>query len=227
MAETNRLLASYGRKRGRRLRTTKQTLFDTLLNELCISLPDGKLMPQLLFPTQKKFWLEIGFGGGEHLAHQAALNPDVGIIGCEPYVNGIAGLLKHIDDNKVNNVRIWTEDARLLMAKLPDDSIERAFVLYPDPWPKARHHKRRLIQKPFLDELARILKPGSQFRLATDDVDYCTWMLEHVIPHPAFSWNAKTCDDWLNPPPDWLSTRYEQKAFAAGRVATYLNFTRI
>ena len=219
MVETPRLLASYGRRRGRRLRTTKQSLFDTLLPRLGVE--DWiKALPDPL-------WLEIGFGGGEHLAHQASLNPNVSIIGCEPYVNGIAGLLKHIDDHKLDTIRIWQEDARLLIAQFPDASTERVFILYPDPWPKMRHHKRRLVSTPLLDSLARIMKPGAQLRLATDDVDYCTWMLEHVVPHPQFSWLAEDCDDWLIPPQDWLSTRYEQKALAARRVPTYLDFKRI
>ncbi len=173
-----------------------------------------------LFPL--KNWLEIGFGGGEHLAHQAALHPEIGIIGCEPYINGIAGLLKHIDDHKLHNIRIYSEDARLLMERLPDASLERVFILYPDPWPKARHHKRRLISTEFLNALARVMKPGAELRLATDHADYCAWMLEHLLSHSAFEWTAKICDDWLNPPPDWISTRYEQKALA-GRP-TYLDF---
>ena len=217
--EPKRLLASYGRRRGRRLRTTKQGLFDELLPKLAVD----DWMKALPTPL----WLEIGFGGGEHLAHQATLNPNVSIIGCEPYINGIAGLLKHITDHKVNNVRIWQQDARLIIDALPDASVERVFILYPDPWPKSRHHKRRLVSTPTLDRLARIMKPGALLRLATDDYDYCTWMLEHMLTHSQFSWNAKSCDDWLKPPADWLSTRYEQKALAAGRVPTYLNFTRI
>lgn len=211
------LLASYGRRRGRRLRTNKRTLFDTLLPTLAPDLTK--------FPTP--LWLEIGFGGGEHLAHQAALHPSVHIIGCEPYVNGIAGLLGHIDEQKLSNIRIWQEDARLLIEKLPDASVERIFILYADPWPKIRHHKRRLVSTELLGSLARIMKPGSELRLATDDVDYCTWMLERLTIHPQFTWMAKHCDDWLKPPADWLSTRYEQKALTAGRVPIYLNFKRI
>jgi tRNA (guanine-N7-)-methyltransferase len=227
-SNSKRLLASYGRKRGRRLRTTKQDLFDQLLPNLDLELPENEmLLPKSVFPKAKSLWLEIGFGGGEHLAHQATNNPDVGIIGCEPYVNGIAGLLKHIDDHKIHNVRIWQEDARLVIDKLPDASVERVYILYPDPWPKTRHHKRRLVSTELLNSLSRIMRPGAQLRLATDDVDYCTWMLEHLTPHPQFTWNAKSCDDWLNPPAGWISTRYEQKALAAGRVPTYLNFTRI
>lgn len=224
-AESKRLLASFGRRRGRRLRPTKQGLFDTLLPKLTLALPEsGTLDVRALFPRQKDYWLEIGFGGGEHLAHQAGLNPGVGIIGCEPYINGIADLLKHIDSHKLDNIAVFTEDARLLMAKLPDASLSRVFILYPDPWPKARHHKRRLVSRELLDELARIMKPGAVLRLATDHADYCTWMLERLLPYPEFSWTAKDCDDWLKPWSDWIPTRYEQKALAG--MPTYLTFTR-
>lgn len=214
------VIRSYGRRRGRRLRTTKQSLIDDLLPQVQITLP---------FSLDKKFnehWLEIGFGGGEHLAHQAMQNPDVGFIGCEPYVNGIAGLLKHIHDNKVKNIRVFTDDVRTLLEQVPDGSLARVFILYPDPWPKARHHKRRLISTEFLDTLARVMKPGATLRLATDWEDYATWMLERLLVHPAFSWTAKTAEDWLKPWADWLSTKYEQKALAEGRVPTYLTFIR-
>jgi len=178
--------------------------------------------PQCLMPNP--LWLEIGFGGGEHLAHQAALNPGVGIIGCEPYINGIGDLLKAIEAQKLSNIRIHGDDARPLIERLPDASIERVFILYPDPWPKARHHKRRLVSTELLNQLARVMKPGAILRLATDHSDYCTWMLERLLPHPSFTWTAKDCDDWLKPWSDWIPTRYEQKALA-GRP-TYLTFVR-
>lgn len=254
----DRLLASFGRRRGRRLRTGKQALIDTLLPEVSVELPGANILDlQKLFifssplegedqggggvqkaeshrttphpnlPPQggKEYWLEIGFGGGEHLAHQAGLHPDIGIIGCEPYIPGIAGLLSYISEHKVGNVRVYTDDARHLMERLPDACLSRVFILYPDPWPKARHHKRRLVSKPTLDALSRVMKPGSLLRLATDDADYATWMLEQLLPHPDFTWTAKGCDDWLKPPADWISTRYEQKALA-GRP-TYLEFKRL
>lgn len=161
------------------------------------------------------------------MAHQATLYPHAGIIGCEPYINGIAGLLAHIAANDTQNIRIFTEDARLLISKLPDASISKVFILYPDPWPKARHKKRRLVSTPTLSALARIMKSGAQLRLATDDDDYCTWMLERLLPHPEFIWNATSAADWLTPPPDWIRTRYEQKkAVNRGITPSYLNFTR-
>lgn len=220
-----RLLASFGRRRGRRLRPTKQGLFDTLLPKLTLALPEsGTLDLHALFPKQTEYWLEIGFGGGEHLAHQASLSPQAGIIGCEPYINGIADLLKHINDHQIPNISIFQDDARLLMDTLPDASLSRVFILYPDPWPKIRHHKRRLVSTELLNTLARIMQSGAQLRLATDHSDYCTWMLERLLTHPAFTWTAKDCNDWLSPWSDWISTRYEQKALA-GRP-TYLTFTR-
>jgi tRNA (guanine-N7-)-methyltransferase len=200
---------------------------DSLLSGLSVSVPEnGTLIPAQLMPGKKEYWLEIGFGGGEHLAHQGGLHPEAGIIGCEPYIHGIAALIKHIDDNKLDNIRIYQQDARFLLDALPAQSLNRVFILYPDPWPKARHHKRRLVSKPTLDALARVMKTGAELRLATDDEDYCTWMLEQLQPHDAFTWTAKTCDDWLKPWDGWFSTRYEQKALAAGRVPTYLRFVR-
>ena len=198
------------------MRATKQGLFDELLPKLDVADWLEKLPDPL--------WLEIGFGSGEHLAHQAVLNPGVGIIGCEPYVNGIAGLLKHIDDEKLSNIRVFTEDARLLIEQLPDASLERVFILYPDPWPKVRHHKRRLVSTETLNSLARVMKSGGELRLATDHADYCTWMLERLLAHPAFTWQASDCNDWLRPWSDWIPTRYEEKRLAG--MPTYLSFTR-
>lgn len=222
-----RLLASFGRRRGRRLRTGKQSLIDTLLPKLDvrdwglgigekISSPNAKsLIPNLL-------WLEIGFGGGEHLAYQAERNPNVALIGCEPYVNGMGELLKQIETKKLSNIRLYGDDARPLIDQLPDACLSRVFILYPDPWPKSRHHKRRIVAKPLLDSLARAMKPGAELRLATDHADYACWMLEQLLSHPSFLWQAARCDDWLKPWPDYTPTRYEQKALA-GRP-TYLTF---
>ncbi len=218
--EAHAPLRSFGRRKGRNLRASKQELFDTLLSKLTITLDEARNHnPE--FPL----WLEIGFGGGEHLAHVAELHPSTQFIGCEPYVNGIAGLLAHIDKNKISNIRIYSDDARDLVAALPNNSLERVFILYPDPWPKKRHNKRRIISSEFLDSLARVMKPGAELRLATDSADYATWMLERLLANNNFKWLAKSCEDWLNPPPEWISTRYEQKALA-GRP-TYLNFVKL
>ena len=199
---------------------------DTLLSDLTVPLPEKNALElSSLFPEAQEYWLEIGFGGGEHLAHQAALYPHAGIIGCEPYINGMAHLLGRVRDQKLHNIRVYNDDARLLIDKLPEHSISKVFILYPDPWPKVRHHKRRLVSQSTLDMLARIMKPGAELRLATDDADYCTWMLERLQSHPAFEWQAKTCEDWLNPWSDWIPTRYEEKALA-GRP-TYLTYKRV
>jgi tRNA (guanine-N7-)-methyltransferase len=219
------LLPSFGRRRGRRLRPTKQELMDTLLQELSITLPQQTcLEPATLFPEAKEYWLEIGFGGGEHLAHQAERYPHAAIIGCEPYIHGIAWLLSHVKERALHNVRVFTDDARLLLDALPDHSLDKVFILYPDPWPKKRHHRRRLVSNQTLDALARVLKPGAELRLATDDADYCTWMLEHLQAHAAFESQAKQDDDRLIPWEDWVSTRYEQKALEAGRRPNYLTY---
>ena len=213
-------LRSFGRRQGRRLRTSKQNLFDSLLPKLSISLSEVQNMD-----VNSSLWLEIGFGGGEHLAYQAALHPEIQFIGCEPYVNGMASLLSHIDECRLGNIRVYSDDARDLIRSLPDSSLERVFILYPDPWPKNRHHKRRIVSKEFLDCLARVMKNGAELRLATDSADYATWMLELLLSHKSFKWLAKTCDDWLNPPQEWISTRYEQKALAG--IPTYLCFKRL
>lgn len=222
------MLASFGRRRGRKLRSTKQGLVDTLLPRLLVDISGEEMLDTAtLFPHHPhEVWLEIGFGSGEHLAGQAQANPDAGIIGCEPYVNGFGNLLMQIEGRAQDNIRLFTDDARLLMAKLPDASLSRAFILFPDPWPKSRHHKRRLIQQPFLDEMTRVLKPGAELRLATDHVDYLTWMLEHLLTSPHFEWQAKCAADWTTPPPDWVRTKYQEWAETEGRIATYLRFTR-
>ena len=220
-----RLIHTYGRRRGRRLRDSQRALLETLLPTLAIEEGEAALDPRSLFTAgTEEIWLEIGFGGGEHLAAQAAAHPGVGFIGCEPFVNGVVSLLGHVKAGNLRNVRIWQHDARDLIARLPPASIARAFVLFPDPWPKARHHKRRLIAAPFLDALARVLVPGAALRVATDDADYLEWILERLPIHPAFRPHDRA--DWHQRPADWPPTRYEQKAIAAGRKPTYLRFLR-
>jgi len=223
----DRLIHTYGRRRGRRLRNTQQTLLAETLPALAIAPGGERLDPVTLFRSGTAgVWLEIGFGGGEHLAAQAAAHPEIGFIGCEPFVNGVVSLLAQVKARGLGNVRVWQHDARDLIARLPDRSIGRAFVLFPDPWPKARHHKRRLIAQPFLDALARVLQPGAVLRIATDDRDYLAWMLERLTVHPAFSWCARRPQDWRVRPSDWPETRYERKAIAAGRTPAYLQFVR-
>jgi tRNA (guanine-N7-)-methyltransferase len=218
----------YGRRRGRPLHRGQQGLIDTLLPRLAISLPHtGMLDPGALFnPRPSEIWLDIGFGGGEHLATQAAAHRDIGMIGCEVFENGIAKLLGEIDRRDLANIRILTDDARLLLAALPQASIDRVFILFPDPWPKQRHHKRRIVAGETLDVLAALMKDGAELRLATDDVDYLGWMLERVPVHPAFAWLAEGRSDWRIRPSDWPATRYEAKALAAGRRPYFLRLRR-
>ncbi|KAG1713863.1 S-adenosylmethionine synthase [Nymphon striatum] len=170
-------------------------------------------------------WLEVGFGGGEHVIHQAAENPDVGIIGCEPYINGVAMLLGKVRKASVDNLRIYPGDVRDMFDVLPEQSISKAFLLYPDPWPKARHHRRRFVTPEHLEPLARVLKPGAEFRVATDIKDYVRQTLEEV-PKAGFEWQAERAEDWRTPWNDWISTRYEQKALREGRTPHYLTFRK-
>ena len=218
----------HGRRRGRPLRTGQRALYGTLLPRIALALPAASpLDPWRLFdPPARDVWIEIGFGGGEHLAAQAAAHPDIGLIGCEVYENGIAKLLAETRRAGLGNVRILADDARLLLAALPGASVGRAFILFPDPWPKQRHHKRRIVCPATLDQLARVLRDGAELRLATDDAGYLRWMLDHVIRHPAFSWIADGPADWRCRPADWPATRYEAKALAAGRRPYFLRFRR-
>jgi tRNA (guanine-N7-)-methyltransferase len=218
-----------GRRRGRRLRSGRQNLLETLLPGLTIGPlpPAGQLALDRLFDVGcDDVWLEIGFGAGEHLAAQARVNPRVGFLGAEPYINGIASLLNAIAADGLGNIRLWPEEGEPLLEALSAGSIGRAFVLFSDPWPKARHHKRRFIGKRAVDGFARILKDGAELRIATDDVGYVSWILSHVLAHSAFEWTAQTPADWRIRPPDWPQTRYEAKARAAGRPAFFLRFRR-
>ena len=222
----------YGRRLGYRLRPGRQALLERALPGLRIALPDdeqARLELNGLFPAPvRDLWLEIGFGAGEHLAHQVRTNPDVGFIGCEPFVQGVAGLLRHLEaDGTSRRVRVFPDDARLLLDRLPDACIGRLFVLFPDPWPKKRHHKRRLIDAKTLADFARILKDGAEFRWASDDMDYVEWTLERVAASGAFSGPEQSSGDWPSRPADWPETRYEQKARAAGRTPVFLRYVRI
>lgn len=203
-------------------------LRDTLLPRLSIALPEGgTLDPRALFaPEVREIWLEIGFGGGEHLAAQAAADPKRGLIGCEVFENGIVKLLGEVKRLGLGNVRLFTDDARELIRALPERSLDRVFILFPDPWPKQRHHKRRIVSTETLDALAAAMRDGAELRLATDDRDYLAWMLERATNHRAFEWLARGPRDWRERPADWPPTRYEQKALAAGRRPSFLRFRR-
>jgi tRNA (guanine-N7-)-methyltransferase len=218
----------YGRRRGKKLRAGQEALLDTLLPKLLIKTPPEpqKLDLAGLFGGGREIWLEVGFGAGEHLAWQAEHHPEIGLIGCEPFINGVAKCLAHIERTGVTNVRLFNDDARLLMAALPEQSLARAFILFPDPWPKTRHHKRRFVQRDTLARLARLMKPGAELRLATDDPSYLPWMVEHACVHPAFEWLAARPSDWRGRPADWPPTRYEQKMLA-GHKPVFLRLRRV
>lgn len=218
-------LVSYGRRKSRSLSPQKAELMETLLPRIAVRLGDDpqhpENQPDALAKAHDKIWIEIGFGGGEHLAEQAAQNPDALLIGCEPYIDGVAKLVQEADARELHNIRVLAEDARLLLDALPEASVERLFILFPDPWPKARHQKRRIVSQDTLNSVARVLKAGGELRLATDHVDYSEWMLEHILANPHYEWQAERHTDWKTPPADWVPTRYEQKTRAEGREPVY------
>jgi tRNA (guanine-N7-)-methyltransferase len=191
-----------------------------------VSVMSGPIDLHPMFPEAKRFALEVGFGGGEHLAEQARRHPDTGFIGCEPFENGVAKLLTQVQASGLRNVRVVPDDARDILVRLPDASLSFVFVLFPDPWPKLRHHKRRFIQTRTLDQIHRLLKPGGELRIATDHTDYGQWALMHLMRDNRFEWAAKRAADWRVRPDVWVATRYEQKALKAGRSCIYLRFFR-
>ncbi len=222
----------YGRLKGKALKDSQKRYLEEDLAALSPgpvswqSNPDRVPLDLNAVFGGRPVWLEIGFGGGEHLVHQARANSDVGVIGAEPYINGVAMLLGKIRRAGVSNLAVHPGDARDLMDVLPPASIARAFLLYPDPWPKARHHRRRFVTPEHLGPLARVLQPGAMLRVATDIPDYVRQTLEEV-PGQGFEWLAKRPADWREPWDDWLSTRYEQKALREGRMPHYLTFRRL
>ena len=217
----------YGRRRSKRLRPGRRRLLAERLPEIQLVLPEsGRIDPATLFGDPRPLWLEIGFGGGEHLAAQAAAHPDRGLIGCEPYISGVARLLALAEAQELANLRLVVDDARLLLEALPDACLERIFVLFPDPWPKARHHKRRLVNRATAAQFARLLQQGGELRLATDDMGYARAMLLALLPVHELCWQAERPSDWRTRPADWPPTRYEEKAQSAGRRCVYLRFRR-
>jgi tRNA (guanine-N7-)-methyltransferase len=220
-------LRSYGRIKARQLKSRQAALVQDRLPDL--ALPDpalGLIDPLALMPGASKIWLEIGFGGGEHMAAQALAHPDVLILGAEPFLNGAASALRHIDEQGLSNIRLLQGDARDLMAALPDGCLDRVFILFPDPWPKARHHKRRLVQAPVIQDLARLLRPGGKLRFATDWADYADWTLQRINRSPDFSWTAERAQDWSAPPADHFTTRYEEKKLG-DCAPVFLDFVRV
>lgn len=221
-------LRTYGRRKGHGLSGRKQALVDNLLPRLRLDTSVEVSVPlSLLFSgVIRAVALEIGFGAGEHLAWQAANHADWGFIGCEVYINGTAALLARIEEAGLDNVRIYDEDARDLLAWLPAASLDRVFVLFPDPWPKKRHHKRRLISAETLDGLARTMRRGAELRIASDIPDYIRTSLLAARAGYAFEWLASSPRDWRKRPAGWPETRYERKARLEGRPCSYLTFVR-
>ncbi len=213
----------YGRRKGPKLRGRQAELLQTLLPQLLWHAKAGA-DPRQAYDDVDDIWLEVGFGAGEHLYWQAGQNPRVGLIGAEPFENGVAKLLSKIADAPLCNIRLHMGDARDIIDALPDSSLGRVFVLFPDPWPKTRHHKRRFLQTEMLDALARVMKPGAELRFATDDKSLFPYTLERLSIHPAFVWMARGPGDWLTRPADWPQTRYEAKAIKGKPV--FLRFCR-
>lgn len=207
----DRPIRSFGRTGGRPLSPRQQALMDVQLARWRVPVPDGVFDPGRLFPGAREVWLEIGFGGGEHLIHQAAAHPDIALIGCEPFVEGVAKALAGIEDRGLGNVRLWPDDARVLLDAIAPGSLARAFILFPDPWPKRRQQKRRLIQPAFVAGLGRAMAPGGRVRFATDVMSYADEALLVFLRDGRFRWTAARADDWRCPPADHVTTRYETK----------------
>lgn len=214
----------FGRTKGKKLRTGQANVFETVLPDLLYD-PGQNLETNFGHPYSS-YHIEIGFGGGEHLAYQAELNPDIGFIGCEPFINGIVKLITLIQKKNLTNIRIWNRDATELLPYLPKEQFERAYLLYPDPWPKRRQRKRRFLSDENLKLLAPLLKSGSEFRFATDIDDYAGWGIIRIKRSEIFFWNAEKADDWRSPWLYWPGTRYEKKALREGRPPSYLTFIR-
>lgn len=221
-ATTRRL---YGRRQGHKLRAGQSALVEETLAGL--SVPEtGPLDARTLFGNVRSLQLEIGFGSGEHLAAQAAANPDTGFIGCEPFLNGVVGALTQIRDGGLTNIRLYMGDALSVIERLPDASLSRVYLLHPDPWRKARHAKRRMVNHGPLDTIAAKLMPGGEFRLGTDDPTYCRWAMMVMDARRDLVWTARTPSDFLERPADWPETRYERKARRQGREVWYFRYRR-
>lgn len=219
---------SFGRRKGHKLSPRQSQLVHALLPRLQpdLSRPPPETLTSLFNAAVKEAWLEIGFGAGEHLLWQARANPQAGLLGCEPYINGVAKVLAAVNDEDLHNAAVHPDDARDLLAWLPEASIARAFILFPDPWPKRRHRNRRFLREENIAALARVMRPGAELRFATDIGDYARTALLAFRREGSFTWMAARPADWRERPEDWPQTRYEQKAIAAGRPCAYFRFRR-
>ena len=216
----------YGRSRGKALRAGQERLLAEELPLFSIA-PEALAAGRAFVSPPREVWLEIGSGAGEHLIEQAKTNPDVGVVGCEPFLNGVVATLASLKREQLSNVRLRRGDAQTFIEVAPDAFFSRVFILYPDPWPKRRHHKRRVIAEGTIEALARIMRGGAELRFATDVDDYAGWTLTRFLASPHFRWAAARADDWRRPWPEWRPTRYEAKARSEGRRSVYLTFVRL
>ena len=221
--------AFFGRRKGHKLRQHQADLVDHLLPHLSLDITTERLTNarEIFDPAAEDLRLEIGFGGGEHLAAEAQNFTTTGFIGCEPYVNGMAKILAQIEAANVSNIRLFAGDAAALLAWLPQDSLQRIDLIHPDPWPKRRHWKRRFVQDEMVGAMARVLVPDGEFRFVSDIDGYNAWTLAHLIRAAEFDWTAQRADDWRLPWPNYTMTRYGRKAEREGRKANYLRFRRL
>ncbi|MEO1694328.1 MAG: tRNA (guanine(46)-N(7))-methyltransferase TrmB [Pseudomonadota bacterium] len=222
-------IQSFGRRRARVLSPRQRSLIAAHREPRRALQDNGEIAPGLtaaIADTERPVWLEIGFGGGEHLIWQARENPGVCLVGSEPFLDGFAKAITGIDTFALANVLLHDDDVRPLLRAMPKASIDRAFILFPDPWPKKRHHKRRLVARPLLDQLGRVMRPGAELRVATDIADYARAILLAALEHAEFAWDAAGPDDWRVRPNDWPPTRYEAKADRQGRPSSYFRFRR-
>jgi tRNA (guanine-N7-)-methyltransferase len=212
----------FGRRKAKKLRSGQADLFEALLPRLTLPAALPAELAALFDHPVREVRLEIGFGGGEHLLAAARAEPEIGFIGCEPFINGMAKMLAAISREKIANIRLWPDDAAPLLERLPAASLARVDLFYPDPWPKRRQRKRRFVSPRTLAQVTRVLSPGGTFRFASDIDDYVGWTLARIAGQPELSWTAERAVDWTTPPEGWVRTRYEAKAVAAGRVPSYL-----
>jgi tRNA (guanine-N7-)-methyltransferase len=226
MSDPTTLRRLYGRRSGHKLRAGQEALLEQLLPALGVP-AEGRLSGRLLFGDDRPLHFEIGFGSGEHIAFRADLLPDHGFIGAEPFLNGVVGALAHIREGKLANVRLHMGDALDVLERLPDASLSFVYLLHPDPWPKARHAKRRMVNPGPLDLIAAKLKPGGEFRLGTDDPTYCRWSMMVMNRRRDFEWLAESARDFLVRPSGWPETRYEAKARRQGREVWYFRYRRV
>ncbi|WP_036488383.1 tRNA (guanosine(46)-N7)-methyltransferase TrmB [Pseudovibrio exalbescens] len=219
----------FGRRVGKPLRDRQARLLTDFLPTIAVDLeqPAPSNLAELFDVPVKEVWLEIGFGGSEHLLHRARENPEIGYIGCEPFQSGMAKALTGIADDDLKNVRLFYDDAVKLLDWMPAGAVDGVYQLYPDPWPKKKHWKRRFVNPVNLTRIARVLKPGCHYRFASDIDTYVDWTLAHCRDHPAFEWTAERPADWRTPWANWPGTRYERKAIREGRIGRYLTFLRV